>query len=169
MKNTIKIKLFAFLVLALSFTPAFAQKPSTALEMNNYFTSMIDSLYHKGYNWGATFSEDDSSGNYSNLVPLRKDLESTCDRFAKELATAKDIGGSTDFKNAMIEFMHFEKNLITNCFKPFEDLSPSSTLEQKTKLQTKLQTDSKEEDQKLDKIRKIQKIYADKNGFVIAQ
>lgn len=168
MIHKLRTKALAFFFFIALFTPAFAQQtPTTALEMNNYFSSIIDSLYTKGYAWGLALHSADSLGNYAPMAALRKDLESSIDKYVKDLSNQKDIGGSEDFRKAMIEFLHFERNLITNCFKPFEALTASSTQQDKDKLQAKLELDSKDEDAKLEKIRKVQNDYADKNGFVI--
>ena len=153
--------LFGFLVvshIAISQTP---------IEFNNKLVSVNDSLFIMGQQWGKKFNEVKPVKEYSKLASARQQLESYITRKLAEVRSMKDVAGSKEFREGMIDFLLFERKLIEVGFKPIEKLTGSSTdAEVKTAIDGLIQA-SKDENTKLETFRKLQAAYAEKNGFKI--
>lgn len=165
MKKFFAISFFIFLFLQ----PAMAQPPRTAIELNNYFSHIVDSMYNKGQIWGQAYAKATESKDFSALAPLRKDLEKFIDHTDKDLKAMKDIGGSKAYRVAMIHFLAFEKQLSQKGLLPFEKLDARSTTAQMDAANQHLSDLAAEETAELDKVAAAQKEYAAKNGFTIEE
>lgn len=164
-------KLFSFImflaVLALG-SNVYAQKNASALAMNDKLASITDSLYERGQEWGSQFSTImNGSKDFKSLAKYRLNIESFIDRKLAEVRTMKDVSGSKELREAMIEFLQFEKHMIQAGFAPAEKLPANATEEQVTNVITKLTEESKNETAVLEKVRAAQQAYAQKNGFSI--
>jgi hypothetical protein len=144
-----------------------AQQPTTAIQMNDYLVNAIDSLHNAGTNWANLYQEVSQSKEYYRLGSIRQDILVLIDRLSTEISMLQDIGGSEEFRNAIIEFLVFEKSLINDCMSPFESLTASSTQEEIDALFAKLNQITVTENEKLKDINVIQSAFAEKNGFTI--
>jgi len=153
-----------FLITGLS---AAAQKPTTALELNNYFATINDTLYASGREWGAELGNIYKNKDFSSLVPLRKKLELFITHKQTELQKMKDIGGSEEFRLAMLDFLAFENKMIKEAFVTFENLNNKSTDEEVKKTLDQLTELAKNENAVLQKVNAAQLKFAEKNGFTI--
>ena len=158
------VLLLTFFAASLS---AFAQKPTTALELNNYFASINDSLYAGGREWGIKLNTVVFSKGFDSLAPLRMRLDEFIDRKTNELKTMKDIRGSDKFRLAMLDFLAFESKMMKEAFAPIEKLNKTSTQDQIKTAINNLMELAAQEDSHLVKVNEAQNEYASKNGFTI--
>ncbi len=155
-------------VLMLLFSGALlAQKPKTALELNDQLVSITDSLYRKGQRWGEQFNRSYENKDFVKLAPYRKEVQNYIDQQLVAVGVLKDIGGSEDFRAAMIKFLTFEKDMVTNHFIPMEKLNTKSTDEEIKAEVEKLTGAAEKEGDALGAVNKAQEAYAAKNGFSI--
>jgi hypothetical protein len=145
----------------------YSQKPTTAIEMNNYLTGVVSSLYEKGVAWGTKLGEAETSKDFSTLKSPRAELEKLIDQKIKEVNGVKDIGGSSEFRQSILSFLKFEKILVQQAFVPFEKLSKTATQEEIDKCTANMNELAKKEAAELDRIRVTQEQYAKSNGFTI--
>jgi hypothetical protein len=144
-----------------------AQKPATALQMNDHLTAITDSLYDRGVQWGRTFNSAYKTKDFSSLAPLRKKLEVFIDKKRKEVITLPDINGSEELRLAVLDFLAFELAMTKEAFAPLEKLNSNSSDEEIKKALEKLREHSSEEDILLQKVVKAQEAYAAKNRLAI--
>jgi hypothetical protein len=157
----------AFLAFVCNGVIANAQKPTTPLELNNYFASINDTLYAGGKAWGNKLNSVMENKTFDSLTPLRMKLQSFITAKQQELKTMKDIGGSEKFRLAMLEFLAFEEKMMKEAFAPLEKLNKTSTDEQVKAVLKSLIELAGNEDTELKKVNTAQNEYAEKNGFAI--
>ncbi len=58
MKNKILIRIAVLFVFAIGTVPALAQELTTGLQVNNYMSDMLDTLFAKGQAWGRELNAD---------------------------------------------------------------------------------------------------------------
>jgi len=157
------------IAIALIFSTLFAaaQKPKTALELNDYFVSITDSLYFHGREWGSQFSKARKSQDFASLTPSRKKIEQYASGKFQELVVMKDIGGSEKLRAAVLEFLAFEKRLIKDYFTPLEKFDKSTSEEAIQKAIDALVAASKDESAALKTVSDEQIAFGKKNGFEI--
>ena len=164
--RSVRLFVFAFILFAAALS-ANAQKPTTALELNNYFASINDSLYAGGREWGTKLNTVVFSKGFDSLAPLRIKLDNFIERKTSELKAMKDIKGSDKFRLAMLDFLAFESKMMKEAFAPIEKLSKTSTQDQIKTAINNLMELAAQEDSHLVKVNEAQDEYAAKNGFTI--
>ena len=143
-----------------------AQTP-TALEYNAKIVSISDSLKEKGMRWGMEFNNDVKTRDFSKLTPLRKDIENFANDKISELSADKDIHGSGDLKQAMLNFLACEKELMQRGFLPFEKLSATATDNDVQAALDNIKQQSAKEQALLDNLRDVELDYAKKNNIAL--
>jgi hypothetical protein len=166
MKRQHHLCFLATFIFFLSFS-SLAQKPNTALQLNDYMAGISDTLYQKGMEWGQTFKSALKAKDFPRLTPVRKSLESFIDRKLVDVITLKDISGSEKLRLAMLDLLFFELRMIKAGFVPFESLSKDYTDAELKDLSDQLTKAVADEKRYLDKITEAQKTYGTKNGFTI--
>ncbi len=144
-----------------------AQKPTTALALNDYLVSITDSLYNAGQTWGEKFTAVYQTKEFALLQPLRVSMEKLIERKQLEVITLKDIGGSEKLRLAMLDLLFFEARMVREGFLPIEKLNKQSSQDEINKAIELLTTVADTENEYLQKVRKAQDAYAAKNGFTI--
>ncbi|MCW3128120.1 MAG: hypothetical protein JWO03_3778 [Bacteroidetes bacterium] len=144
-----------------------AASSMTAIELNNSYSSVSDTLYQMGTQWGTVLNEVMTSGEYAKLKPVRAEMEQFIARKQKEIKASPIIGGSEKFKEAMLSFLNFESNMTTKAFMPFEKLTAASKTDEVNAMIANVTTLSKGETDVLAEVQKTQSAYATKNGFAI--
>ncbi len=159
------------LVLTLTFFHnfAFAQKPTTALQLNDYLADITDSLFLGGREWGSQIADSKKSKKFSLLETPRKKLENFIERKRLEIVTMKDIGGSEKLRLAMLDFLAFESRMIKEAFLPFENFNNKTTDSDIDKALDNLNEIAANESKFLNEVKKSQAAYAKKNGFTIEE
>jgi hypothetical protein len=144
-----------------------AQKFSTALELNNYFASINDTLYAGGKAWGTRLNTVMESKSFDSLTPLRVKLLKYINGKQQELKTMKDMAGSEKFRLAMLDFLAFEEKMMVEAFAPLEKLNKTSTDADVKKALNSLVALAANENAELKKVNDAQNEFAQKNGFTV--
>jgi hypothetical protein len=144
-------------------------QPYTPLKMNNYLVGISASLHDGGYNWGQKFVEANKTKDYASLKPERMALEKTIDDKLPELEKMTDIGGSKEFRIAMINFLVMEKKMIHDGMLPIENLGKDTKQEDAENEINKLREFFPQEESSLDGIRIAQAKFAKRNNFKIVE
>src|SRR5690606_19222690 len=84
-----------------------------------------------------------------------------------EVEAMKNVAGSEDFKKVTLEYFKFEKAMVQKYFVPFKTMNAQTTNAEISEAGKKLTEAVKEEDFYLDKARKAQEEYAQKNGLTV--
>jgi hypothetical protein len=146
---------------------ASAQDLNTAIEVNDYFVSVTDSLYAGGQQWGRQFNEAYQTKDFSSLIPVRKKMEKFIDNKLALLGKMKDSFGSENLRLATMDFLAFEKKLIVEAFIPLEKLNKNSTNEEIQKAMKNLTETAARETAEIVRVNNAQEEFAKKNGFTI--
>ena len=146
---------------------ATAQDFDKAIAMNDYFVSITDSLYSGGQQWGRQFNEAYQTKDFKLLVPARQKMEKFIDQKLALLGKMKDSFGSENLRLTTMDFLAFEKKLITEAFIPLEKLNKNSTQEEIKKAMNNLTETAAKETAELTRVNKAQEEFAEKNGFTI--
>jgi len=167
----LKALLSATLLLCL---PIFAQAQSkqtkiTPLQYNDKLVSITDSLYSLGQQWGETYAKIAGADNdFSKLGEKRKVISAFTTRKIAEVQKGQSVGkGGDELKNAVLDFLAFEKKMIDDAFVPIEKLNASSSQAEKDAAIQKLTKQAEQESAVLKKVNDAQISYGKQNGFEI--
>ncbi len=162
--------LLAFLTITLG---ALAQKTEKetdkALEFNDYCASITDTLYQYGQEWGTEVTKAIENKNFNKIALINKKLVAFIDKKKKELLRKEVYPDMDNLKIATLDFLTFEKEMITNNFVSFEQFNAQSTTEAIEEETQKLLKAAEKEGKVLETLReeqiKVSKIY----GFDIEE
>ena len=158
----VKRILIAVLLMVFAGYGAQAQTP---LQYNNKLVNITDSLHAKGGRWVQVFKQVKVIKDFSILTPYRADLEKYINTKIAELKSDKDVGGSGELRQAVIEFLEYEKNFVQNYFIPIEKMSATTTDEELKAAINGFTLESQKEDPILNKVDAAQNEYAKKNNI----
>lgn len=162
-----KLRSAGIIVLLLFALSVRAQQFESAIDYNDYLSSVTDTLYTLGGKWGSKFSEVKEKREFEKLTPVRKEIQAFIERKKMEYFLLKDFKGSARLRLAMVEFLVFQGYMIEQGFMPFESLSKTASDTVIDDYVKKLTTLSEGEGNMLQKVVKEQEAYAEKNGFRI--
>ncbi len=151
--------------IAIVFFAASCKKDVSALKLSNDLAKINDSLARYGKEWGDEFKRAYNTADFSGLYPIRARMEVFVNRKIDCVSNMKDVGGSREFREKELEYLRFEKGLISNKFARFEyfnDLTPPGEME---KAFEELMSASAQEQFILEQLHKEVQKYADKNGL----
>jgi hypothetical protein len=135
------------------------------MQYNNKLVTITDSLHAKGSRWVGVFREIKVIKEFSLLEPYRSDLQDYINGEIAELKADKDVSGSGELKQAVLDFLSYEQSFVEQCFKPVEELDESSSDEELKAAIDKISAESAKEDSYLRKVNQAQEAYARKNNF----
>ena len=144
-------------------------KAQTPTEFNDKLVAITEGLYSKGQEWGKQFNAAYEAKDFTSLTNKRQQLEQFVTQKLAEVKAMKDVKDSKTLREAMVNFLEFEKGMIDRAFKPMESLGKNPSQEQVKAAYDQLTTYSKEEQVALERVNKAQEAYAKANGFTIAQ
>lgn len=162
-----RLLLLALLALSLQFRTA-AQNTDAAIDLNDRISSITDSLYALGAEWGQQVGVAFENGEYVSLKPIRIKMEAFIERKQMEVLKMKDIGGSEQLRLAMLGFLFYEADMINENFAPLEKMTGSADSEKVQELIVRIQEASAAETERIQLVIEQQYKYAAKNGFKIA-
>ncbi len=143
--------LFLTLLMALSGL-VYAQKTEKetdfALAFNDYCASLTDSLYTYGTAWGQAFGNAYESNSFSQLTVHSNKIYSFIEKSQKDLIKRKVNPDMEDLKVAVLDFLAFEKAMIQEAFKPFEQFT-DKTSDETIKAQLDLLTSKTAQEEKV--------------------
>ena len=153
------------LAVAIVLSGSYYAHAQTPLQYNNKLVNITDSLHAKGSRWVRVFKQVKMIKEFTALTPYRSDLQKYIDNKIAELKADKDVSGSGELKQAVIEFLEYEKNIVANCFAPMEELGATTTDEELKAAIDKLTLESQKENAILAKVDAAQDAYARKNNI----
>jgi len=148
-------------------SPALQAQTMTPVEFNDQVATIKTELYAKGQAWGAQYSKVNESAQFSTLAPYREDLEVYIDEQIAELKKMKDVKNSKALQEALLDYLVYERKLISESFKPMESLNAGSNPANKEAVLKTLMENAKLEATALEKVTTAQNAYAAANGFKI--
>lgn len=144
-------------------------KGKSALEFNDKLASCSDSLFTKGKRMGSEIGNAMKTHDFTAVTAMTNDLKQYIDKQLIEIEKLENVGGSDRLKEAMLQFLHFEKDLVGQAVMPFTKMNSSTPPEEIQTAVTTLMAKSSEENKYLEKVKTAQREYAQKNGFVIRE
>lgn len=124
-----------------------------------------DSLFYYGKLWNDELKVAVNLSDFSNLQPIRKDLQDYITRKEEYIRNMKDVGESKELRQAELDYLAFEKHVVQTRFTPFETFNDSTETEEIAKAYQDLLGSMELEKPKLDRFQALQQLYAEKNGF----
>lgn len=165
--KTAFIRIFLLASIITANMSATAQTFASAIELNDYFVSITDSLFRGGQEWGNQMSKAVETKNFSSVTPVRKKMELFIDKKLASLDKMKDQFGSEKLRFATMDFLMYEKRLVQEGFIPLERLNKNTTDEDLKKAFASLSAAAEKETAEIQKVHKAQEEFAEKNGFAI--
>src|SRR5207302_1147420 len=135
------------------------QTALTPIELNDQLTSITDSLYRRGQEWGRQFNTANESKDYKILRPYREEMVRFINGNIARIGAMKDVSNSKPLRMAMINFLRFELKMATDAFQPLERFNASSSNAAITKAIEHLKKLSEGENAELAKVGKAQETY----------
>lgn len=131
-------KIWIIILLLLGgYTAGYAQtqvSTNQAIEFNNKIADITKEISHLGISWGEVFHElYIGSKDYAQLKQSREKLEQFINAKLLELTKAQVPKPFEELKNACIQFLVYEDQLLKKAFIPFEKFN-SKTSSQEMKL-----------------------------------
>lgn len=140
-----------------------------AFNFNQTLSGISKTLNSKGVTMGAELKSALNSNNYSSFNTMNEDLGKYIDEQIEVVEKTENVSGAEKFKESMIDFLKFEKVMVTDAFRPVGKLDANSTPEEKQAAIDNLMEKAKEESTYLTKLQRVQKEFADKNGFKVEE
>lgn len=156
------IRLATIIALGLHCFNAAAQTPA---QFNEHISSIADSLYKKGNQWGAQLNDAYASKTFSKIVAGRKQWETFVNASISELQNMKDATNSKALRMTMLNFLFFEREMISEAMLPIEKLSAADSDYDIQKTIDNLTIYAEKEVAELKKVRGEQEKYAISNGL----
>jgi hypothetical protein len=161
-------RIFFPLLAVLIFLSGCGGDKKKAFDFNQKLAKISETLNAKGQVLGNQLKTAmETSKDFSSVAASCKDLHSYIDDKLAELKGMKDISGSENLRNAMISFLNFEKEMVTEAFDPFGRMDSNTTEEEMQTAVNNMLEKTQEESTYLMKVQNAQREYASKNGFKI--
>ena len=138
-----------------------------AYEFNQKLVAISEALRVKGTQIADALSIAANTKNFSRVDSANKDLLNYIDTKTAELKVMENVAGSEKLKLAMMDFMDFERDLVSSSFLPFGKMNESTPGEEIQFAVEQMMNKVKEEDKYLQRVQDAQKEYAAKNGFKV--
>jgi hypothetical protein len=135
----------------------------SALKLSTDLTKINDSLARYGKEWGDEFKRAYSTSDFSALQPIRVQMEVYVNRKIECVRNMEDVGGSRDFRKKEMEYLMFEKGLITNKLTRFENFNAQTPPEELAKAASELMSATEQEQFVLEQLHEEVRQYADRN------
>ena len=138
----------------------------TAKEFYERIVSSTDSLYLLASIWGNTFLDNlNGTQHYSELTPVRKDLQEFIKDELETFKNTPDVAGSEKLRAALLAFYEYEQGLVEKGFVPFERLSSSSSDDMIAECRSNLKAESSKESDYLNTVNTERRVYTARNGI----
>jgi hypothetical protein len=155
----------ALLVITAFVSSCNLNKQEDARRLSNELGFANDSLFYYGKVWNDELRIAVKMSDFSTLAPIRQDLVKYIDNKITHFSGFEDVGGSEQMRQAELEFLKFEKQIIQNHFATFERFDSNTSTDELAKAYEQLLKASEAEKAKLDAFHKLQQEYAEKNDI----
>lgn len=138
-----------------------------AFEFNQTLAAISDSLQRKGARIGTELAMAVNTRDFNRINSLNNDLLRYIREREDELTGMKDTDGSEAFRNAMLEFLAFEAELVRKGFLPLGKMNQDTPEKEIQDAIAYVIKKSKEESVYLLEVQRAQEEFAKNNGFKI--
>ena len=140
-----------------------------AFEFNQKLAKISQTLNEKGTRVATELALAVNTRDFTTVDSVNKDLLEYVKTQRNEVNTTPDVGGSEQLKSSMVEFLDFEKELITSAFLPFGMMNKESSDDESQQAVNHMVKKTSEETKYLAKVQAAQKEFAKKNGFKVEE
>ena len=162
-------RIFFPLLAVLVFLSGCGGDKKKAFDFNQKLAKISETLNAKGVTLGTQLKTAMETKDFTSVAASCKDLHGYIDEKLAELKGMKDISGSENLRTSMIDFLGFEKELVSDAFDPFAKMDSNTTEEEMQTAVNNMLEKTKEESTYLMKVQTAQREYASKNGFKIEE
>jgi len=137
--------------------------------LNDTLVKINMELNQQGVALGEEVRNSIETGDYTAIKPKRDTLEQFITTSLEKVRQIEDVGGSEALRSKEIEFLEFEQQIVPVAFGQFEYFNANTTEEEMTRAFTSMDTVGRGETRLLSEFRQLQKAYAEKNNFKLAE
>lgn len=166
MKNIICILLLLWI---LPLAACQLNEKQKAVALNDMLEAINKELHEKGASLGGEISTAMTNGDFSGIQPKRRELEQFISTSISKVEQAKDVGGSAELRSKELEYLRLEQQIVPATFGRFEAFNTATTEAEMVEIVTSAEPLSNEESRLLYEFRELQKAYAEKNKFTVAE
>ena len=140
-----------------------------AYDFNQKLVEISDTLNKKGTRIGTEVALAVNTRDFSKVDIINKELLDFIEIKTAELKKTPNTAGSEKLKVAMLDFLAFEKNMISSYFVPLGKMhaqTPDTTIQAAVE---RMVDKSRDESSHLTRVQQAQKEYAKNNGFTVQE
>ena len=138
-----------------------------AYDFNQKLFEISDTLNKKGTRIGTEVAMAVNTRDFSKVDRINEELLAFIELKSAELKKPPNTAGSEKLKAAMIEFLQFEKDMVSNYFVPLGKMNAATSDSAIQFAVDQMVEKSKDEGSYLQKVQVAQKEYARSNGFTV--
>ena len=160
-------KSFPLFLPILLLAPGCNPNKKKAYDFNQKLVEISDTLNKKGTRIGTEVALAVNSRDFSKVDIINKELLDFIEIKTAELKKTPNTAGSEKLKAAMLDFLAFEKEMISSHFLPLGKMNaqtPDTTIQAAV---DRMVDKSRDESSYLARVQQAQKEYAKNNGFVV--
>lgn len=146
----------------------FLNNKKNAIALNDAFVKINDSLYYKGKNYGELLGAAIREKNFSGTADFRKNLAAYVDNEIDYVKNMKDVAGSETFRQKEIEYLQFEKQLVTS-YAVWDGFTATTSQDDIMKAYNDVISKVKTEEEMLNSVKQAQQEFGAKNGMPIIE
>ena len=155
--------------MALLHTSCMSGEKKKVYDFNQKLAGISQGLNKRGLEFGNELKTAVTSHDFSKTAASCKDLKDYVDAKIQEVTATENVGGSETLKSTMLDFLQYEKRLITEGFEPFARMDKNTPDEDVQAAVRTMMDKSGEENSYLTKVQQEQKAYAAKNGLKLKE
>ena len=156
-----------FLAILLVLSGCNSKNKKKAYDFNQKLVEISDTLNKKGTRIGTEVALAVNTRDFSKVDIINKELLDFIEIKTAELKKTPNTAGSEKLKVAMLDFLAFEKDMISSYFIPMGKMNaqtPDTIIQAAVE---RMVDKSKDESSFLARVQQAQKEYARNNGFVV--
>ncbi len=156
--------LFPFLALLIVLSSC-TRSNKKAFNFNQQLVGVSEKLQEKGTGIGRELKEAVNTKDFSAFADSSQALLDYIDKCLADYKNMKDVSGSENLRAAMIDFLNFEKDVVSQTYIPLGKMNSTTSEEELQATINTMLEKSREEGSYLVKVQDAQREYASKNGF----
>ena len=158
---------FLVVAIAIAAVACSGKKSLTPLQINQKFVGINDTLRSYGNEFAQKLRTAMSTKDFSAVSGDRAKIEGFIKAKQSELNNMEDVKGSGDFRKAMLKFLDFQMEMCKSMFDGADKLKADPSDEAINGFVNNLIEQGKEENGRLEEVRKTQQAFAKKNNITI--
>lgn len=138
-------------------------KKEKCAKLDNEIATINDSLLWYGKQWGDELKVAVNTLDFSELQPIRMEMQAYVERNIEHVGTLENIGGSEELLATQIAFLEVEKNIVATRLSVFEQFTDSVSMEELSNAYSAMQMSAEREQELLRKIHLLREQYEERN------